>query len=39
MKPIRVYTDFGVWPIVFGTLIVAVICDGVGVWMGWIAMH
>jgi hypothetical protein len=24
---------------VFAALIIAVVCDGVGIWMGWIAQH
>jgi hypothetical protein len=37
--PMRIAEDGGIWLIVFAALVLAVICDGIGVWMGWMAMH
>jgi hypothetical protein len=39
MKSMKTYRDIGIWRMVFGALILAVVCDGIGIWMGWIAMH
>jgi hypothetical protein len=39
MKPTKICADIGIWRMVFAVLILAVICDGVGIWMGWIATH
>jgi hypothetical protein len=33
------YRDFGGWTLVFAVLISAVICDALGIWMGWLSMH
>jgi hypothetical protein len=39
MKLVKIRDEIGIWRIVFAVLILAVICDGVGIWMGWIAQH
>ena len=39
MKPMKMRAEIGIWRIVFAALILAVICDAVGIYMGWIAAH
>jgi len=39
MKRIRVRTEIDLWRMIFAVLIFAVVCDAVGIWMGWIARH
>lgn len=39
MKQMKIRAEVGVWRMVFAALILAVICDAVGIWMGWIARH
>jgi hypothetical protein len=39
MKHVKIREEIGIWRILFAVLILAVICDGVGIWMGWIASH
>ena len=39
MNPMKIYGEIGIWRMVFAALIIAVICDAVGIWMGWIAQH
>jgi hypothetical protein len=39
MKPMKIYADIGIWRMVFAALIIAVIFDCIGIWMGWIATH
>ena len=36
---LRSHRDFGVWRTVFAVLIIAVICDAVAIWMGWLTVH
>jgi hypothetical protein len=38
-RPMKIYADIGIWRMVFAALILAVVCDVVGIWMGWIATH
>jgi hypothetical protein len=33
------YYDFGGWTLVFAALISAVVCDALGIWMGWLSTH
>jgi hypothetical protein len=33
------YDRFGGWTLVFAVLISAVLCDALGIWMGWISTH
>jgi hypothetical protein len=35
----KIDPDIGIWRMVFAALIIAVICDCIGIWMGWIATH
>jgi len=39
MKPMKIDGEIAIWRMVFAALIIAVVCDGVGIWMGWIAQH
>jgi hypothetical protein len=40
MKLMRIRNaELAVWRLVFAGLILAVVCDGIGIWMGWIATH
>ena len=39
MKQMKIRTELDIWRMVFAVLIFAVICDAVGIWMGWIASH
>ena len=39
MKLVKIDGEIAIWRMVFAALIIAVICDGVGIWMGWIAQH
>ena len=37
--PMNFHHDFGGWTLVFAVLITAVICDALGIWMGWLSIH
>ena len=39
MKLVKIDGEIAIWRMVFAALIIAVIFDGVGIWMGWIAQH
>jgi hypothetical protein len=39
MTAMKIDAGIGIWRMVFGALILAVFCDGVGIWMGWVSMH
>jgi hypothetical protein len=39
MKSMKIRAEIGIWRLVFAVLILAVICDAVGIWMGWISSH
>jgi hypothetical protein len=39
MKLMKIDREIGIWRMVFAALIIAVICDAIGIWMGWIAQH
>ena len=35
----KFYHRFGGWTLVFAVLTSAVICDALGIWMGWLPAH
>jgi hypothetical protein len=35
----NLYHKFGGWTLAFAVLISAVVCDALGIWMGWFSMH
>lgn len=37
--PMKLGHKFSGWTLAFAILILAVVCDGVAVWMGWLSIH
>ena len=35
----NLYHDLSGWTLLFALLVGAVICDGFGIWMGWLSTH